>query len=373
MSILSTQHEIIIGAAQDLGSIKDNSIGLVVTSPPYPMIEMWDESFSIQNPEIAKALFDKKGFETFELMHKELDKVWKELSRVMIPGGIVCINIGDATRTLNDDFTLYPNHARIVNSFQNIGLINLPNIIWRKQTNAPNKFMGSGMLPAGAYVTLEHEWILVFRKGSKRTFSTEEQKVNRRESAFFWEERNQFFSDLWELKGIKQGLNAGHNRHRTAAYPFEIPYRLILMYSLYNDWVLDPFAGTGTTALASLATGRNSLSIEIEPSFESLINDTLLKQQPIFFSNLLNKRLDNHLKFVKDRHLDPLKSEIKYFNQNLQMPVMTNQEVDLKLHYVEKVYSKGNSIFADYSLANQMGYSRKTETIKAGTQIGIDL
>lgn len=117
-------------------------------------------------------------------MHQELDKIWSECYRVLKEGGIACINIGDATRTINNNFCLYTNHARIINYCLKIGFTNLPNIIWRKQTNAPNKFMGSGMLPAGAYVTLEHEWILIFRKGGKRQFKTEKDKVERRSSSF---------------------------------------------------------------------------------------------------------------------------------------------------------------------------------------------
>ena len=89
---------------------------------------------------------------------------------------------------------------------EKLGFINLPNILWHKTTNAPNKFMGSGMLPCGAYVTLEHEWILIFRKGGKRVYKKTEEKEIRRDSSFFWEERNIWFSDIWEIKGVKQPL-----------------------------------------------------------------------------------------------------------------------------------------------------------------------
>ena len=108
--------------------------------------------------------------------------------------------------------------------------------------------MGSGMLPAGAYVTLEHEHILVLRKGNKRNFKTPEEKLRRQKSAFFWEERNLWFSDLWEdLKGTKQNNIDKNIRERSGAYPFELAYRLINMLSLREDKVLDPFLGTGTT------------------------------------------------------------------------------------------------------------------------------
>ena len=116
------------------------------------------------NQEIAKCLPDAP-MRAFELMHAELDKVWDECFRVLKSGGFLCINIGEATRTVGNEFRLYNNSSRIVSHCTGLGMVNLPNILWRKQTNAPNKFMGSGMLPCGAYVTLEHEWILIFRKG----------------------------------------------------------------------------------------------------------------------------------------------------------------------------------------------------------------
>ncbi len=187
---MKTTHLIIFKNSNNMADLTSGSIDLVVTSPPYPMIEMWDEMFSKQYPEIGKALNDKNGSLAFELMHRKLDSVWNECWRVLKDGGIVCINVGDATRTLNGNFTLYSNHSRIISYMLKIGFNALPEILWRKQTNAPNKFMGSGMLPPGAYVTLEHEFILIFRKGGKREFWKADDKKNRLESSFFWEERN---------------------------------------------------------------------------------------------------------------------------------------------------------------------------------------
>lgn len=182
---MKTTHQIITGAAQSMEQLRDSSVHLVVTSPPYPMIEMWDDVMSQQNTAIRTSLLKGEGPQAFELMHQELDKVWQEVDRVLVPGGLACINIGDATRTLDGVFALYPNHSRIISAFQNLGHANLPHILWRKPTNAPNKFMGSGMLPAGAYVTMEHEWIVIFRKGGRREFKTEHEKLLRRKSAFF--------------------------------------------------------------------------------------------------------------------------------------------------------------------------------------------
>jgi len=345
---VNTKHRINIGPAQKMEQIENNSIELVVTSPPYPMIEMWDEIMVKQNPYIKTSLNKYDGTEAFELMHAELDKVWKEVERVLIPGGFACINIGDATRTINGDFVLYPNHSRIIAAFQKLGVHNLPNILWRKQTNAPNKFMGSGMLPSGAYVTLEHEWILIFRKGRKRQFMSDSEKIKRKESSFFWEERNVWFSDLWDLKGTKQKIAYFETRKRSAAYPFEIPYRLINMYSLQGDTVLDPFLGTGTTTLAAIAANRNSVGFEIDPMFFNIISDNIESTPVNYFNSVVQNRIDQHISFINKRKTDIKKSEIKHYNEYLKLPVITNQETDIKFWFVTGLERKGNEIIVMY-------------------------
>lgn len=348
--IQSTSHKVIIGAAQKMKQLKNHSIELVVTSPPYPMIEMWDDIMAKQNPAIKEALNSNDGPGAFELMHQELDKVWAEVERVLIPGGFVCINIGDATRTINGNFALYSSHSRIISAFQNLGMSNMPNIIWRKQTNAPNKFMGSGMLPAGAYVTLEHEWILIFRKGGKRQFISETEKLRRKESSFFWEERNQWFSDLWDLKGTKQKIDKSESRKRSAAYPIEIPYRLINMYSLKDDTVLDPFLGTGTTMLAAMAAQRNSVGYEIDPYFSEIIFDNIENTSVEFLNSFNESRIEHHRLFTIGRNDDPKKDELKHFNERLNMGVMTTQETELQFSFVVGFHRENDIIKADYSL-----------------------
>jgi modification methylase len=343
--IEKTLHEIYFNNADNLSNIEDNSISLVVTSPPYPMIEMWDNSFSTQDNNIKKSLDKEESENAFELMHKILDKVWRECSRVLCDGGVACINIGDATRTINKKFQLFPNHARIISSFIELGFSNHPNIIWRKQTNAPNKFMGSGMYPPGAYITLEHEFILVFRKGNKREFSTKE-KQNRRESAYFWEERNNWFSDLWELKGTTQVLSENGARDRSGAYPFEIPYRLINMFSVKGDTVLDPFIGTGTTSLAAIASGRNSVGFELEKEFSSTIESTLLSESNLeLINNTIRKRILNHKEFVTKRLEEKGIESIKHYNDWFDFPVMTRQEKDLTLQFVENIQKSDDDLF----------------------------
>lgn len=318
-----------------MSAIADASVNEIITSPPYPMIEMWDEILSSQNSTFADALKNGSVDVTFEAAHQELDKVWKECFRVLVPGGFLCINIGDATRTIKGEFRLFNNHSRIVKACLDLGFNNLPNIIWRKQTNAPNKFMGSGMLPCGAYVTLEHEYILIFRKGSKREYKKEDQKLARKKSAFFWEERNVWFSDVWDLKGTKQKIANSGTRDRSAAYPFEVPYRLINMYSQYGDTVLDPFFGLGTTMLAAMASGRNSIGFEIDNKLKSSIEDNLKSFSITDFNSVIKNRFDKHADFVKMRSAE--KGPLKHSNNILGSDVMTSQEEELEFHYLTQI------------------------------------
>lgn len=326
-----------------LRGIEPKSIDLVVTSPPYPMIEMWDNLFAMQCPRVDTALEKRRGNEAFEQMHRVLDNVWKALYPVLKPGAICCINIGDAVRTIDNVFALYANHTRIARSMATNGFTSLPCILWRKQTNAPNKFMGSGMLPAGAHVTLEHEYILIFRKGGKREFTTTAEKQLRRESAFFWEERNTWFSDVWmDIKGASQSLVSKTARRRSAAYPFELAYRLINMFSVKGDTVLDPFMGTGTTLLAAMASCRNSLGVDIAREFG---NDTASAVRGIVkaANDRIRRRIENHLAFIETRKEQ--KKEIKHLNRPYGFPVVTSQEKDLFFNTLTQAKAVGSDRF----------------------------
>lgn len=274
---METSHRAFVGDSREMTALDDDSVELAVTSPPYPMIEMWDDLFRSLNPDVEAALDAGDGRRAFELMHEALHATWDELARVLVDGGIACINVGDATRTVGDGFRVYQNHARIVEYFDELGFEPLPDILWRKPANSAAKFMGSGMIPPNAYATLEHEYLLVFRNGSERR-SFEPGSERRYESAYFWEERNEWFSDVWtDVRGTVQALDDDENdlRERSAAYPFEIPYRLINMYSVHGDTVLDPFWGTGTTSLAAMAAGRNSVGYELDEGFISVFEDTV--------------------------------------------------------------------------------------------------
>lgn len=337
-----TVQNVILSDSKNLEMINSESVDLIVTSPPYPMIEMWDELFIKQIPVIKDFFEQGKGFESFKLMHQELDKVWTECFRVLKQGGLLCLNIGDATRNVNKDFQLFSNHSRILSTLIELGFQILPEILWRKQTNAPNKFMGSGMLPAGAYVTLEHEYILIARKGSKRIFS-EEEKVIRQESGYFWEERNIWFSDIWDtFKGTLQKMKSDKTRERSAAFPFELAYRLVNMYSMKGDVVLDPFVGTGTTLLATTASERNGIGVEIDPMFQEIIKERLLTEKDTL-NCYIEERLEEHLKFIEKR--SEQEKELKYTNTAHKFQVMTKQEERIQVKKIQSIKQQSESQF----------------------------
>lgn len=324
---MSTTHTLHIGDARTLSAVADASVHLIVTSPPYPMIAMWDAAFVEMVPDVGDLLAADRGVEAFEAMHTALDAVWAECSRVLVPGGFACINIGDATRSVGGEFSLYPNHSRITMALLRLGLTPLPDILWRKPTNTPNKFMGSGMLPAGAYVTYEHEYVLIVRKGGKRTFSGEQDV--RGASAYFWEERNVWFSDVWtDLKGVGQRLDPDGPRARSAAFPFELPYRLVNMYALQGDLVLDPFAGTGTTLAAALAAGRSSVGYERLEAFRPLVADALARAMDSGRTRAAD-RLRAHAAFMRGREAQG--KPARHVSQHYGFPVITRQEVALRL------------------------------------------
>src|SRR2546422_5619045 len=257
-------------SAEQMDELKTDSTQLVVTSPPYPMIEMWDRLFE-RVLHIPNGSFAHQA-NAFELRHQVLDRVWSECYRVLDQGGILCVNIGDATRTLNGSFQCYLNHARIAEQCRRIGFQSLVPILWRKPTNKPNAFLGSGFFPPNAYVTLDCEFILVVRKGAKRTIKP--QDPLRYASQYSKAERDVWFSQTWDLRGERQ------NHAETAPFPDELPYRLIRMFSCLGDTVLDPFLGTGTTVKIARTLGRRGIGYEVNPSLKPLIDKNVQLSSP---------------------------------------------------------------------------------------------
>lgn len=342
---METTHRIVMEDSRSLSQVDDDSVELVVTSPPYPMIEMWDDLFSELDPETGECLEAGDGRAAFARMHAELDRVWKEVSRVLVDGGIACVNVGDATRTVDGSFRVFQNHSRVIDAFEELGFEPLPEILWRKPVNSGAKFMGSGMVPPNAYATLEHEYVLVFRNG-KQSRSFEPRSERRYNSAYFWEERNQWFSDVWtDIKGELQTLENGKLRDRSAAYPFEIPYRLINMYSVYGDTVLDPFWGTGTTSLAAMVAGRGSIGYELNESFLEPFAGAV-EDVPKHTRAIIDRRLKDHETFVDDRLADG--TEFEYRADNYDFPVTTKQEQRIRFYGVSAINETNEGYTVSY-------------------------
>ncbi|MGD0719117.1 MAG: site-specific DNA-methyltransferase [Thermoplasmata archaeon] len=248
----SGQVILVHGDARTLPTISERSVDLVVTSPPYPMIPQWDE------------MFRRLGATEYDGMHAVLADAWRACHRVLVPGGILAVNIGDALRTTDGEFRLWPNHATVLAHASAIGFRPLPYILWKKPTNKPNAFLGSGFLPPNAYVTLDCEYILLFRKGALRRFPPGD--PGRKASRYSRSERDRWFSQIWaDIRGARQQAGT----HRSGAFPPEIPRRLVRMFSVAGDTVLDPFAGTGTAVWEAAELGRKAIGVEIDPDIHA--------------------------------------------------------------------------------------------------------
>ncbi len=268
---MPTYHRVVVGNSQKMPELPDCSVELMVTSPPYPMIAMWDTLFcaDVKIGKLWKELEAEGSEETvrqiYDAMHQNLAEVWAETFRVLVDGGIAAINIGDATRSINGKFRLFPNHSRIIEECERLGFTMLPYILWKKPTTKPSykgkgAFLGSGFLPPNAYVTLDCEFILLFRKGDLRRFPPKH--PDRYDSRFTKAQRDEWFSQIWTLKGTRQTTD--ELERRTAAYPDEVAERLIRMFSVKGETVLDPFLGSGTTLKVAMETGRNCVGYELD-------------------------------------------------------------------------------------------------------------
>jgi site-specific DNA-methyltransferase (adenine-specific) len=244
-----TTHRLIHGDARSLASIPDQSVHLVVTSPPYWTLKRYHETYG-QMGHIAD----------YELFLKELSKVWAEVYRVLVPGGrLVCV-VGDVclSRKEHGRHLVMPLQADIAVSCRKIGFDNLNPIIWHKISNATfeanngTKFLGKPYEP-NAIVKNDIEFLLMQRKPGGYRKPTEEQ---RKRSMIAKDDFNEWFRQFWDITGAS-------TKNHPAPFPYELAYRLVRMFSFWGDTVLDPFCGTGTTMLAALKCGRNSIGIEI--------------------------------------------------------------------------------------------------------------
>jgi len=215
------------------------------------MIAKWDElELFVKGRE--EFIIDKIDFGA---QHSRLLRIWEECKRVLVEGGIACINIGDATRSINKEFCCYPNYAKITMTMFEMGFTPLVPIIWKKISNRPNAFLGSGMLPSNGYIAQDCEYIGIYRKGGKRKFKPHD--LARYASEFTKEQRDVWFQQVWSIGGAMGAKG-------TSAFPKEVPYRLVQMFSCLEEVVLDPFSGTGTTSRVCEELERKFIGYEIK-------------------------------------------------------------------------------------------------------------
>ena len=254
---LPSHHELYQGDARDLSMLDEESLELVVTSPPY---------FNLKNYENGMGGEDQLGdIDEYEHFNEQIDKVWRQCYEKLRPGGRMVVVVGDVLRSRSEHgrHRVVPLHATIQEHCIDIGFDNLAPIIWYKIGNASleaggnARFLGKPYEP-GAVIKNDIEYILLFRKpGGYRSPDIEERILSVIEA----DEHQKMFRQLWDdIQGEPQ-------TDHPAPYPAELAERLIRMFSFAGDTVLDPFAGTGSTAVAASRCGRNSISVELEEKY----------------------------------------------------------------------------------------------------------
>lgn len=253
---IPTQHELWRQDARELDFIPDNSVHLVLTSPPYWTLKTYNPS--------PGQMGDIEGYEDFLT---QLDRVWRHCLRVLAPGGrLVCV-VGDvclSRRKNKGEHTVVPLHASIQEHCRALGYSNLAPILWNKIANAVYEAEGNGggflgkPYEPNAVIKNDIEYILMERKpGGYRSPSLPARLL----SVISAENHRAWFQQVWT------GLTGASTRQHPAPYPVELAERLIRMFSFVGDTVLDPFLGTGTTTLAAARWGRHSIGVEVDPDY----------------------------------------------------------------------------------------------------------
>jgi site-specific DNA-methyltransferase (adenine-specific) len=257
-----TLHRIWQADARCLGFLDDESVQLVVTSPPYGNLK-----------EYPKSEGQLGNIPSYEDFLRQLDLVWEEVARVLVKGGRACVVVGDVclSRRRAGRHHVLPLAADIQVRARRFGLDVLTPIIWLKVANISleasrsSRFLGKPYLPGGV-IKNDRETIILLRKpGGYRSPTPAMEDASRiaKDDYFSW------FTPVWS------DVTGASTRNHPAPFPIEIPYRLIRMYSFVGDTVVDPFAGTGTTMAAAALAGRHSVGIEVDPSYVEMSLDRL--------------------------------------------------------------------------------------------------
>lgn len=316
---VQTKHTIINGDSRKMSELKDKSVHLIVTSPPYWQLKDYGTDSQI-------------GFnDSYENYINHLNLVWKECFRVLHDGCRLCINIGDqfARSVYYGRYKVIPIHSEIIRFCETIGFDFMGQIIWQKattmNTTGGGAVMGSFPNPRNGIVKLDFEYILLFKKQGTAPKPTLEQKAN---SAMTNEEWNTYFNGHWYFNGVKQ------DKH-LAMFPEELPHRLIKMFSFPEETVLDPFMGSGTTALAAKNLQRNSIGYEINSDFIPIIKEKIGK------TNLYVK---TDIEVVKQNTTVDFETEIKSLPYQFIDTHKIDKKIDVKkLQFGSKIDSQSTA------------------------------
>ena len=225
-------------SSEEMEELPDNSVHLMITSPPYNVGKEYDRDFTLK--------------EYLEF----LKRVWREVYRVLVPGGRACINIANLGRK-----PYIPLHAFVIEDMLDIGFLMRGEVIWNKASSASSSTAwGSWCSAANPTLRDVHEYILIFSKG---TF--QRKNPSKKKNTISKEEFLEYTKSVWTFPAVS-AKEIGHS----APFPVELPYRCIQLYTYEGDVVLDPFMGSGQTAIAAIKTGRYYVGYDIEEEYVKL-------------------------------------------------------------------------------------------------------
>jgi len=326
---MKTNHKIIIGDSRNMTELKNNSVHLVITSPPYWQLKDYGS-------------LDQIGFnDSYENYINNLNLVWKECFRALNDGCRLCINIGDqfARSVYYGRYKIIPIRTEIIKFCETIGFDYMGAIIWQKATTMNTTggatIMGSFPYPRNGIIKLDYEFILIFKKLGVSPFVSKEIKEESKMSKDEW---NQYFNGHWNFNGVKQ------DKH-LAMFPEELPKRLIKMFSFVGDNVLDPFLGSGTTTLAAKNLNRNSVGYEINNNYLPTIKEKIGATKEELFKNVAFEFIDQkqeNINYAKDI------SELPYIFKDT---IKFDRKIDpKKLQFGSKIDSTENEAINTYSV-----------------------
>ncbi len=360
---MKTNHKIIVGDSRNMAELQDNSVHLVITSPPYWQLKDYGTS-------------DQIGFnDSYEEYINNLNLVWRESFRVLNDGCRLCINIGDqfARSVYYGRYKIIPIRTEIIKFCETIGFDYMGAIIWQKATTMNTTggatIMGSFPYPRNGIIKLDYEFILIFKKLGDSPVVSREIKEKSKMSKEEW---NQYFNGHWNFNGAKQ-------IEHLAMFPEELPKRLIKMFSFVGDTVLDPFVGSGTTSLAAKNLNRNSVGFEINKGFLPIIKEKIGAGRQGSFVDInfeiveqknkivdFGKEISNLPYIFKDTIKVTRKVDPKKLQFGSKIDSVDNEKIDL--YSVKQIISPEKILLNNDLMIRLIGVKAKKETLDGATE-----